>query len=89
MLLVLASTGLFVYLRFRAELNRTIDLNLHTQAAALLPLIERSDAGLGGAVQSLDLRAIASFESAIGALGAAARIQASIQRQEQKSVAIH
>jgi len=51
MLVVLTVTGLFVYLRFRAELDRAIDLNLHTQAAALVPLIERSGAGLAGAVQ--------------------------------------
>ena len=46
MVVVLAVTGLFVYLRFRAELDRTIDLNLRTQTAALVPLIVGSDAGL-------------------------------------------
>src|ERR1035441_8055075 len=52
MLLVLVVTGLFVYLRFRAELDRTIDLNLRTQTAALVPLIVGSEAGLASAVNS-------------------------------------
>lgn len=52
MVVVLAVTGLFVYLRFRAELDRTIDLNLRTQTAALVPLIVGSDAGLVSAVNS-------------------------------------
>ncbi|MGA9857031.1 MAG: ATP-binding protein [Solirubrobacteraceae bacterium] len=49
---VLALTGLFVYLRFRAELDRTIDLNLRTQTAAVVPLIGGSEAGLASAVNS-------------------------------------
>ena len=69
MLLVLAGTGLFVYLRFRAELDRTIDLNLHTQAAALAPLIERSDAGLAGAVQSPLFQGHESFVQVLDAHG--------------------
>ena len=52
MVVVLAVTGLFVYLRFRAELDRTIDLNLRTQTAALVPLIGGSDARLASAVNS-------------------------------------
>ncbi len=52
MVVVLAVTGLFVYLRFRAELDRTIDLNLRTQTAALMPLIVGSEAGLASAVNS-------------------------------------
>jgi len=69
MLVVLAGTGLFVYLRFRAELDRAIDLNLHTQAAALLPLIERSDAGLAGAVQSPLFQGHESFVQVLDAHG--------------------
>ena len=69
MLLVLAGTGLFVYLRFRAELDRTIDLNLRTQAAALVPLIERSDAGLAGAVQSPLFQGHESFVQVLDARG--------------------
>src|ERR1017187_10207101 len=52
MVVVLAFTGLFVYVRFRSELDRTIDLNLRTQTAALVPLIVGSEAGLGSAVNS-------------------------------------
>jgi two-component system, OmpR family, sensor kinase len=52
MVVVLTVTGLFVYLRFRFELDRTIDLNLRTQTAALVPLIVGSEAGLTSAVNS-------------------------------------
>src|SRR5271165_3206274 len=69
MLLVLAGTGLFVYLRFRAELDRTIDLNLRTQAAALMPLIERSDAGLASAVQSPLFQGHETFVQVLDARG--------------------
>jgi signal transduction histidine kinase len=69
MLLVLGVTGVFVYLRFRAELDRTIDLNLHTQAAALAPLIERSDAGLAGAVQGSLFQGHESFVQILDARG--------------------
>jgi two-component system, OmpR family, sensor kinase len=52
MAVVLALTGLFVYARFRSELDRTIDLSLRTQTAALVPLIVGSNSGLNSAVSS-------------------------------------
>src|ERR1039458_2396603 len=69
MLLVLVVTGLFVYLRFRAELDRTIDLNLRTQTAALAPLIVGPDAGLSSAVQSPLFRGHESFVQVLNARG--------------------
>lgn len=51
MAIVLSVTGLFVYLRFRSELDRTIDLNLRTQSAALSSLVSGSEAGLATAVR--------------------------------------
>jgi class 3 adenylate cyclase len=41
----------------------------------------------GRVIKTLGDRALADFESALGALDAAAGIQASVERQEQKSVA--
>src|ERR1017187_3170454 len=52
MVVVLAFTGLFVYVRFRSELDRTIDLNLRTQTAALVPVIVGSEAGLPAAADA-------------------------------------
>jgi heavy metal sensor kinase len=69
MLLVLVVTGLFVYLRFRAELDRTIDLNLRTQTAALVPLIVGPDAGLSSAVQSPLFRGHESFVQVLDTRG--------------------
>ncbi len=73
MLLVLSVTGVFVYLRFRAELDRTIDLNLRTQAAALVPVIVGSKTGLTTAVQS---PLFAGHESFVQVLDARGRIVA-------------
>ena len=69
MLLVLAVTGVFVYLRFRAELDRTIDLNLRTQTAALVPVIVGSKTGLTTAVQSPLLRGHESFVQVLDVRG--------------------
>jgi heavy metal sensor kinase len=69
MLLVLAVTGVFVYLRFRSELDRTIDLNLRTQTAALVPVIAGSETGLTTAVQSPLLRGHESFVQVLDARG--------------------
>ena len=41
----------------------------------------------GRVIKTLGDRALAGFQSALGALEAAAGIQASVERQEQKSVA--
>jgi hypothetical protein len=61
MAVVLAVTGAFVYVRFRSELDRTIDLNLGTQAAALAPSIAGSDAELASAVSTPLFRGHESF----------------------------
>ena len=69
MVVVLAFTGLFVYVRFRSELDRTIDLNLRTQTAALAPLIVGSEAGLTSAVSSPLFRGHESFVQVLDARG--------------------
>jgi len=69
MAVVLAVTGVFVYLRFRSELDRTIDLNLRTQTAALAPLIVGSEAGLTSAVSSPLFRGHESFVQVLDARG--------------------
>jgi signal transduction histidine kinase len=66
---VLVVTGLFVYLRFRSELDRTIDLNLRTQTAALVPLIVGSEAGLTSAVNSPLFQGHESFVQVLDARG--------------------
>jgi signal transduction histidine kinase len=69
MLLVLAVTGGFVYARFRSELDRTIDLNLRTQAAALVPLIGSSSSGLAQVVDSPLVRGHETFVQVVAASG--------------------
>src|ERR1035437_7187460 len=66
---LLAFTGLCVYVRFRSELDRTIDLNLRTQTAALAPLIVGSEAGLTSAVSSPLFRGHESFVQVLDARG--------------------
>src|ERR1039458_402467 len=69
MVVVLAFTGLFVYVRFRSELDRPIHLNLRTQTAALAPLIVGSEAGLSSAVSSPLFRGHESFVQVLDARG--------------------
>ena len=69
MAVVLAVTGVFVYLRFRSELDRTIDLNLRTQTAALVPVILGSEAGLTSAVSSPLFQGHESFVQVLDARG--------------------
>jgi heavy metal sensor kinase len=52
MALVLAATGLFVYLRLASQLDKTIDSELQSRARALTREIRVSDAGLGEAARS-------------------------------------
>jgi heavy metal sensor kinase len=47
MTLVLAVSGVFLYLRLRADLLEAVDSGLESQAAALLPNVLRSDGSLG------------------------------------------
>jgi heavy metal sensor kinase len=47
MAVVLAVSGVFLYLRLRADLLEAVDSGLESQAAALLPNLVRSDGALG------------------------------------------
>jgi signal transduction histidine kinase len=47
MALVLGGIGLFVYLRFRTELDHTIDAGLRSRAADVGALVRSADSGLG------------------------------------------
>ncbi|HEX3734500.1 MAG TPA: ATP-binding protein [Solirubrobacterales bacterium] len=53
MALVLGATGVFVYLRFEAELDATIDSGLRSRASDVASLIKEADSGLGEGHQSL------------------------------------
>jgi two-component system OmpR family sensor kinase len=53
MALVLAATGLFVYLRMGSELDEAIDQDLHARARDLAAEIRVSDVGLGEAAHSV------------------------------------
>ena len=44
--LVLAATGLFVYLRLESELDRSVDQSLRSRAADISALIKQADSGL-------------------------------------------
>jgi len=46
MALVLGSIGLFVFLRFRAELDNTINAGLRSRAADVVALVKEADSGL-------------------------------------------
>lgn len=52
MALVLAVIGVSVFLRFRAELDRSIDVNLRNETAALLPDLADSKRGVPNSVDS-------------------------------------
>jgi heavy metal sensor kinase len=47
MALVLGAIGLFVYLRFKAELDATINASLRSRAADVAALVKEADSGLG------------------------------------------
>jgi signal transduction histidine kinase len=53
MALVFGAIGLFVYLRFSAELDNTIDSGLRSRAADVVALVKEADSGLGEGSQSL------------------------------------
>ena len=61
MAVVLAGTGLFLYLRLEAQLNRDIDRDLNSRGAQLTALVEASDARLGESVRSVLSRQGDSF----------------------------
>jgi two-component system, OmpR family, sensor kinase len=68
MALVLAATGLFVYLRLDHQLTKTIDGDLASRARALTREIRVADAGLGEAARS-DIRAHGSFAQVLNDRG--------------------
>lgn len=53
MTLVLGATGVFVYLRFGAELDSTINAGLRSRARDVAALVKEADSGLGGGRQNL------------------------------------
>jgi two-component system OmpR family sensor kinase len=62
MAVVLAGTGLFLYLRLESQLDRDIDRDLHSRADQLTALVQASDAaGLGESVRSVLARQRESF----------------------------
>jgi two-component system, OmpR family, sensor kinase len=69
MALVLAATGLFVYLRLESQLTKTIDGDLADRARALTREIRVADVGLGEAARS-DIRAHGSFAQVLNDRGA-------------------
>jgi two-component system OmpR family sensor kinase len=65
MAVVLAGTGLFLYLRLESQLNRDIDRDLHSRAAQLTALVRASDRGLGESVRSVLARQGESFAQVV------------------------
>ncbi|MEK6326542.1 MAG: ATP-binding protein [Actinomycetota bacterium] len=65
MAVVLAGTGLFLYLRLEAQLNRDVDQDLHAGADQLTALVQASDAGLGESVRSVLARQRDSFAQVV------------------------
>jgi signal transduction histidine kinase len=49
--IVLGFTGVFLYLRFRADLNDTIDRSLHARGDEVTSLVRQTDDELGGALR--------------------------------------
>ncbi len=73
-----------------ASLARARDDWMEQQRRAHMQEVGGVVAAAGGrVVKTLDDRAMALFERALGALDAAAGIRASVERQEQEGVATH
>lgn len=69
MAVVLAATGAFLYLQFRADLNHTIDQGLRTRANDVAALIEQADSGLSQSGRSPVTERGESFAQILGAHG--------------------
>ncbi|MGA2010394.1 MAG: ATP-binding protein [Solirubrobacteraceae bacterium] len=69
MTIVLSVAGLFVYERFRSQLDQTIDLDVSTQASSLLSLIRNSDTGLARVVSSPLVHGHENFVQVLDARG--------------------
>jgi two-component system OmpR family sensor kinase len=70
MALVLGATGVFVYLRFEAELDSTIDSGLRSRASDVAALVREADSGLSEGHQNL----VAPDESFAEVLGPDGRV---------------
>jgi signal transduction histidine kinase len=70
MTVVLGAVGLFVYLRFRAELDATINAGLRSRATDVAALVRESDSGLGERRGNL----VGRSESFAEVLGPAGRV---------------
>lgn len=69
MAVLLAATGLFVYLRLAAELDATIDQNLRSRAGDVTALIKQADSGLAQAGRSPLTEQGQSFAQILNASG--------------------
>ncbi len=69
MALLLAATGLFLYLRLRADLDRSIAEDLHARSAQLVSLIRTGEARLGEPVRSVLRRRDEAFAQVLNARG--------------------
>src|SRR2546421_7360077 len=70
MSLVLAATGLFLYLRFSTEFDRTINQGLRTRAADIAALVQQADSGLAQSGRSPLTEHGESFAQILDARGA-------------------
>ena len=52
MAVVLIATGLFVYLRLRADVDQTVDQGLRTRAGDIGALVQQEDPGLNAAARA-------------------------------------
>ena len=68
-LMVLSLAGVFVYERFRSQVDTTIDINVKTQASALLSLISNTDAGLSQIVANPLVRGHQNFVQILNSRG--------------------
>jgi len=69
MAVVLAATGLFLYLRLQSELNRTIDQDLQTRSQQLIKEMRVSEGGIGEAAHSLLVGRAEEFAQLLTASG--------------------
>ncbi|GAC1315971.1 MAG: ATP-binding protein [Thermoleophilaceae bacterium] len=69
MALVLTVTGLFMYVRFRSELDGTIYRGLRSRTADVVALVQQADRGLAEAVETPGARDLNSFAQIIDRSG--------------------
>jgi signal transduction histidine kinase len=69
MAVVLAATGLFLYLRLGSDLDRTLDQGLRARAGAVSALVQQSDTGLRDAARTRGVRVGADFAQIVDVSG--------------------